>query len=113
IDYLTRAGHITSATRQEFVLLSDTLGVSSAVDLVTNSKAAAATPSAVLGPFYVEGPPDLDDGADIAEDLAGEPLYVSVRITDVDDNPLAGAVADVWQSNADGFYDVQLPDLDG
>ena len=113
IDFLTRAGHITSATRQEFVLLSDTLGVSSAVDLVTNSKAADATPSAVLGPFYVEGAPDLDNGTDIAQGLPGEPLYVSVRITDVDGEPLAGAVADVWQSNADGFYDVQLPDLDG
>lgn len=113
IDFLTRAGHITTATRQEFVLLSDTLGVSSAVDLVTNSKAATATPSAVLGPFYVEGPPDLGNGADIAQGLPGEPLYVSVRITDLNDEPLSGAVADVWQSNADGFYDVQLPDLDG
>jgi alcohol dehydrogenase class IV/protocatechuate 3,4-dioxygenase beta subunit len=113
IDFLTRAGHITSDVRQEFVLLSDTLGVSSAVDLVTNSRAAEATPSAVLGPFYVEGPPEREEGADIAEGLPGEPLYVSVRVTGADGQPLAGAVVDVWQSNADGFYDVQLPDLDG
>lgn len=113
IDFLTRAGHITGATRQEFMLLSDTLGVSSAVDLVTNSRAARATPSAVLGPFYVEGPPEREAGADLADGLPGEPLYVSVRITGAGGGPLAGAVADVWQSNADGFYDVQLPDLDG
>jgi maleylacetate reductase len=113
IDFLTRAGHITTATRQEFVLLSDTLGVSSAVDLVTNSKSAHATPSAVLGPFYVEGPPEREPGADIADGLPGVPLYVDVRVTGPDDKPLAGAVVDVWQSNADGFYDVQLPDLDG
>lgn len=113
IDFLTRAGHITTDTRQEFVLLSDTLGVSSAVDLVTNSRTRNATPSAVLGPFYVEGPPERDHGYDIAEGLPGTPLYVSVRITDPDGAALAGAVADVWQSNADGFYDVQLPDLDG
>jgi alcohol dehydrogenase class IV/protocatechuate 3,4-dioxygenase beta subunit len=113
VDFLTRAGHITTATRQEFVLLSDTLGVSSAVDLVTNSKTANATPSAVLGPFYVDGPPEREAGADIADALPGVPLYVDVRITGPDDKPLAGAIADVWQSNADGFYDVQLPDLDG
>jgi maleylacetate reductase len=113
IDFLTRAGHITTDTRQEFVLLSDTLGVSSAVDLVTNSRSGDATPSAVLGPFYVEGPPEREHGYDIAEGLPGAPLYVSVRVTDPDGASAAGAVADVWQSNADGFYDVQLPDLDG
>jgi alcohol dehydrogenase class IV/protocatechuate 3,4-dioxygenase beta subunit len=113
IGFLTRAGQLSSDTRQEFVLLSDTLGVSSAVDLLTNSRAAGSTPSAVLGPFYVEGPPALDNGADLAEGQPGTPLHVSVRITDLDGEPLPGAVADVWQSNEDGFYDVQLPDLDG
>ena len=58
IDFLTRAGHITTDTRQEFVLLSDTLGLSSVVDVLTNSRTPDSTPSAVLGPFYVEGPPD-------------------------------------------------------
>ncbi len=113
IDFLTRAGHITGDTRQEFVLLSDTLGVSSAVDLITNARSAGATPTAVLGPFYVDGPPERDNGADIAGALPGTPLYVNVRVTGPDGEPLPGAVADVWQSNDDGFYDVQLPDLDG
>ncbi|POX36345.1 alcohol dehydrogenase [Streptomyces sp. Ru73] len=113
IDFLTRTGQQCSATRQEFILLSDTLGISSAVDLLTNSRTAESTPSAVLGPFYVEGPPPLPNGADLAEGLPGTPLHASVRITDLEGKPLAGAVADVWQSNEDGYYDVQLPDLDG
>ncbi|WP_030263291.1 maleylacetate reductase and hydroxyquinol 1,2-dioxygenase domain-containing protein [Streptomyces violens] len=113
IDFLTRTGQQCSATRQEFILLSDTLGISSAVDLLTNSRTAESTPSAVLGPFYVEGPPPLPDGADLAEGLPGTPMYASVQITDLDGQPLAGAVADVWQANEDGYYDVQLPDIEG
>ncbi|MCX4767269.1 maleylacetate reductase and hydroxyquinol 1,2-dioxygenase domain-containing protein [Streptomyces sp. NBC_01275] len=113
IDFLTRTGQLCGPTRQEFILLSDTLGVSSAVDVLTNSRTAHSTPSAVLGPFYVEGPPPRDSGDDIAEGLDGAPLYADVRITDIEGAPVADAVVDVWQSNADGFYDVQLPDLEG
>jgi maleylacetate reductase len=113
IDFLTRTGQISSPTRQEFVLLSDTIGVSSMVDLLTNSRTPDTTPSAVLGPFYVPGPPPAGQGADIAGGLPGVPLWTDVRITDLDDNPVAGAVVDVWQSNEDGFYDVQLPELEG
>lgn len=113
IDFLTRTGQISSDTRQEFVLLSDTLGVSSAVDLLTNSRTADTTPSAVLGPFYVDGPPVREQGTDIADGMAGTPLWVDVVLTDQQGTPVPQAVVDVWQSNADGFYDVQLPDLDG
>lgn len=117
IDFLTRAGHITTGTRQEFILLSDTLGVSSLVDILTNSRTPDSTPSAVLGPFYVEGPPELEAGSDISaisgDTLAGDPVLVQVVVTDVGGLPLAGAVVDVWQANSDGFYDVQLPQLDG
>jgi alcohol dehydrogenase class IV/protocatechuate 3,4-dioxygenase beta subunit len=113
IDFLTRTGQISSPTRQEFILLSDTLGVSSMVDLLTNSRTPASTPSAVLGPFYVEGPPELAHGSDIAEGMAGTPLWADIQITDTDGAPVPDAVVDVWQSNEDGFYDVQLPDLDG
>jgi protocatechuate 3,4-dioxygenase beta subunit len=67
----------------------------------------------VLGPFYVEGPPAAEHGGDIAKGLPGTPLWVDVRITDTEDVPVPGAVVDVWQSNEDGYYDVQLPDLDG
>jgi protocatechuate 3,4-dioxygenase beta subunit len=113
IDFLTRAGHLTDDKRQEFVLLSDTLGVSSMVDLLTNSRTPNTTPSAVLGPFYVPGPPALDHGSDMSHGLPGTPLWTDVVIADPDGAPIAGAVVDVWQSNDDGFYDVQLPDQDG
>jgi maleylacetate reductase len=113
IDFLTRAGHITSDTRQEFVLLSDTLGLSSVVDLLTNSRTPDSTPSAVLGPFYVEGPPELPQGSDISRGAPGVPLSVDVLVTDTADRPVPDAVVDVWQSDDNGFYDVQLPDLDG
>ncbi|MCX5321253.1 maleylacetate reductase and hydroxyquinol 1,2-dioxygenase domain-containing protein [Streptomyces sp. NBC_00120] len=113
IDFLTRTGQTCSPTRQEFVLLSDTLGVSSVVDLLTNSRTPGTTPSAVLGPFYLEGPPEIAHGSDIAQGLAGTPLWADIRITDTDGTPVPDAVVDVWQSNEDGFYDLQLPDLDG
>ncbi|MEU8817467.1 maleylacetate reductase and hydroxyquinol 1,2-dioxygenase domain-containing protein [Actinoplanes sp. NPDC048796] len=113
IGFLTETGQLCSPTRQEFVLLSDTLGISSAVDLLSNSRSPDTTPSAVLGPFYVEGPPVKEHGADLAEGLPGTPLRADVRVTDVDGRPVAGATVDVWQSNQDGYYDVQLPDLEG
>jgi maleylacetate reductase len=113
IDFLTRTGQISNDTRQEFILLSDTLGVSSMVDLLTNSRTPDTTPSAVLGPFYVDGPPDRPQGADISGGLPGTPLWADIRVLDVHGSPIADAVVDVWQSNEDGFYDVQLPDLDG
>jgi protocatechuate 3,4-dioxygenase beta subunit len=114
IDFLTRTGHITTDTRQEFILLSDTLGVSSLVDILTNSRTPDSTPSAVLGPFYVEGPPELEQGADISGgDLEGDPVLADITVTDPEGAPVAGAVVDVWQANKDGFYDVQLPDLEG
>ncbi|MFD7406320.1 maleylacetate reductase and hydroxyquinol 1,2-dioxygenase domain-containing protein [Streptomyces sp. NPDC059866] len=113
IDFLTRTGQLSGPTRQEFVLLSDVLGVSSAVDLLTNSRSPDTTPSAVLGPFYVDGPPEAAHGSDISGGLPGTPLWVDVTITDTAGEPVKDAVVDVWQSNEDGFYDLQLPDLDG
>jgi protocatechuate 3,4-dioxygenase beta subunit len=113
VDFLTRTGQISSSTRQEFVLLSDTLGVSSIVDLLTHSRTPETTPSAVLGPFYTEGPPETAQGGDISRGVDGTPLWADIRITDTDGRPLPDAVVDVWQSNKDGFYDVQLPEFDG
>jgi maleylacetate reductase len=113
IDFLTRTGQICDTTRQEFVLLSDVLGVSSAVDMLDNSRTPGTTPSAVLGPFYVAGAPAEPAGADLAHGLPGTPLWADVRIVDLAGRPVPGAAVDVWQSNKDGFYDVQLPDLDG
>ncbi|MGY4902111.1 maleylacetate reductase and hydroxyquinol 1,2-dioxygenase domain-containing protein [Streptomyces sp. 900116325] len=113
VDFLTRTGQICTNTRQEFVLLSDTLGVSSIVDLLTNSRTPETTPSAVLGPFYTDGPPETAQGADISRGVAGTPLWADIRVTDTEDHPLPDAVVDVWQADKDGFYDVQLPEHEG
>ncbi|MER5699140.1 dioxygenase [Streptomyces mirabilis] len=113
IDHLTRTGQLSSPTRQEFVLLSDVLGISSAVDLLTNSRTPETTPSVVLGPFCVEGPPEAEHGSDISDSLPGTPLWVDVTIADTSGEPLEDAVVDVWQADEDGFYDVQLPDQEG
>ncbi|MFH0179846.1 intradiol ring-cleavage dioxygenase [Streptomyces cacaoi] len=111
VDFLTNVGHMCHGNRQEFVLLSDTLGVSMLVDAINNRKPSKATESTVLGPFHVSGAPRRPLGADIALDGAGEQCVVSGVVRSVDGTPVSGAVIDVWQANADGTYDVQTPDL--
>jgi len=111
VGFLTRTGQICDDRRQEFILLSDVLGISMLVDAINNS-GAEGTPSTVLGPFYVEGPPALPAGSDISKGEPGTPLYVDVHIQGADNEPIAGATVDVWQSDTDGFYDVQRPELD-
>ena len=110
IDFLTDTGQKCDDKRQEFILLSDTLGVSMLVDAVNHRDQQGATESTVLGPFYVEGAPPMPDGANIAEGEPGVPTFVSGRVTDVDGKPIAGAWLDVWQTDAEGFYDVQRPE---
>jgi hydroxyquinol 1,2-dioxygenase len=111
IDFLTATGQKCDDKRQEFILLSDTLGISMLVDAVNHRHHGGATESTVLGPFHVEGAPSMPDGADIAAGEAGVPTFVSGRVSDVEGKPIAGAVLDVWQTDAEGFYDVQRPDL--
>jgi hydroxyquinol 1,2-dioxygenase len=113
VQFLTRTGQICSGNRQEFILLSDTLGVSMLVDAINHRLPAGATETTVLGPFFVEGAPVFESGADISADQPGEPLYVDARFTSTEGAPLAGATVDVWQSDNDGFYDVQRNDLEG
>jgi catechol 1,2-dioxygenase len=109
IRFLTDTGKLCTDWRQEFILLSDTLGVSMLVETVNNRKPAGETESTVLGPFYVAGAPQYDNGANIALDGKGEPLWVSGRVLDVHGDPIAGATLDVWQASPEGFYDVQQP----
>ena len=111
IDFLTRTGQACTDTRQEFILLSDVLGVSMLVDAVNNRKPAGATPSTVFGPFHVDGVPERPMGAAISLDGKGEPCLFRGRVLDLDGAPIADALVDVWSDNADGFYDVQQPDL--
>src|ERR1700743_1964012 len=113
IQFLTRTGQISVGGRQEFILLSDTLGVSMLVDAINHRLPKGATETTVLGPFFVAGQPVEQQGADIARAAPGEPLYVDARFAGIDGKPLKGAVVDVWQSDSEGFYDVQRNDLDG
>lgn len=106
IEFLTRTGQICDGNRQEFILLSDTLGVSMLVDAI-NHASPGVTESTVLGPFYVQNPPEYPLGADIRGTLAGDPLYAHGRVTSADGKPIANAIVDVWHSDKDGYYDVQ------
>ncbi|QDO90261.1 intradiol ring-cleavage dioxygenase [Ornithinimicrobium ciconiae] len=110
IDFLTRAGHITTETRQEFVLLSDTLGLSMQTIAINNEAYQDATEATVFGPFFVEGAPRIDNGADLAFGAAGQPCWVEGRVTGTDGNPVSGARIEVWEADEDGFYDVQYDD---
>jgi protocatechuate 3,4-dioxygenase beta subunit len=107
INFLTRTGHLSTDWRQEFILLSDTLGISMLVETINNHKMSGETESTVLGPFYVANPPQYANGANICLDGKGEPVWVHGRVTDAKGQPIAGATLDVWQANEDGFYDVQ------
>ncbi len=107
IDFLTRTGQISGDRRQEFILLSDTLGVSMLVDAINHRKIENATPSTVLGPFYVAGAAALPMGATIARHGRGEPLFVSGRLLGETGEPIEGGELDVWQTSEDGFYDTQ------
>lgn len=110
IQFLTRTGHMCDDKRQEFILLSDTLGVTTLKDIINNRKPPGVTEYTILGPFYVEGAPELPAMANIAGDTPGDPVVISGRVTDPSGRPLAGALLDVWQASAEGFYDVQLPE---
>lgn len=107
ILFLTRTGQMCNEWRQEFILLSDTLGVSMLVDAINNRKPSGASESTVLGPFHVQDAPELEMGANICLDQKGEKMVVCGRILDTEGRPIADAVIDVWQANDEGFYDVQ------
>jgi catechol 1,2-dioxygenase len=114
IRFLTATGQISDERRQEFILLSDTLGVSMLVDLLAEPASAGAagfaTESTVLGPFYAAGSPEREYGASIVERRSGELAWYAGRVTDTDGNPIAGATLDIWQNADDMLYAVQNPD---
>jgi protocatechuate 3,4-dioxygenase beta subunit len=107
IRFLTDVGHTCTDQRQEFILLSDTLGLSMLVDLVNHGVASSATESTVLGPFYVPDSPWRANGAAITDDLGAQPLLVSGHVRDTNGNALAGAIVDVWQNAPNRLYAVQ------
>ena len=107
IDFLTRVGHITDDKRQEFILLSDTLGLSMLTVAMNNDKPAGCTESTVFGPFFVEGAPHFDLGQDVANGAAGIPCVVQGTVRGLNGEPVPGAEIEVWQADAEGKYDVQ------
>lgn len=111
VEFLTATGHKCDRWRQEFILLSDVLGVSMLVDAINAGRPAGASENTVLGPFHVDDAPKYEHGRNICLDRKGEDLVVRGRVLDIDGNPVAGATVDVWQANFDGFYDVQQKDL--
>lgn len=111
IDFLTRTGQMCSERRQEFILLSDTLGVSMLVDAINHRRPLGATENTVFGPFHVAGAPMRSMGDNISLDGKGESCLYGGRILDLQGRPIEGAVLDVWSDNAEGYYDVQQPDL--
>lgn len=106
VAFLTRVGQLCDDKRQEFILLSDALGVSMLVDAINHRHSEGATETTVLGPFYVEGPPELPLGGRIPGP-DGEPLLVTGSVSAAGGGPLAGAIVDVWHADEDGFYDLQ------
>ncbi len=112
MDWLAATGRVTDDKRQEFVLASDVLGLSMLVVQLNNRFSENATPATVLGPFHIDGSPTAEFGHDMSEGLLGTPLFITGTVTDTDGHPVPGAVLDVWQADADGYYESQLPEID-
>jgi hydroxyquinol 1,2-dioxygenase len=112
MQWLTRTGQISDDKRLEFVLASDVLGLSMLVVQMNHRLDPAATPATVLGPFHIEGSPEFGFGGDMSDGVPGTPLFIHGTVRDLDGNPVAGAVLDVWQADAEGVYESQIPDID-
>ena len=111
IDFLTRTGQKCTPIRQEFILLSDVLGVSMLVDAVNHREREGATETTVLGPFYVGEHKVTPHGTDISANLPGERMFVQSRVTDLKGKPLANVPVDVWHADDEGYYNSQKADL--
>jgi protocatechuate 3,4-dioxygenase beta subunit len=108
VQFLTAVGQMCDDTRQEFILLSDTVGLSMLVEMLNHQAADGTTEPTVFGPFHVDGAPHRAEGASVVEtDLGGDPLVVRGTVRSLDGTPLVGAEVDVWQTAPNGLYDVQ------
>ena len=112
IEYLTALGKVSDDKRQETILASDVFGLSMLVVMMNARTPAGATPNTVLGPFHIDGSPDLPIGGDLSEKIDGTRLYVHGMVRSLDGPPIAGALLDLWQADAEGSYETQL-DTDG
>jgi hydroxyquinol 1,2-dioxygenase len=112
IQWLNRTGQISNEKREEFILGSDVLGLSMLVVQMNHRLDERATPATVLGPFHIEGSPELEYGADMSQGLPGTPLFFTGVVRDLDGNPVPGAVLDLWQADNEGLYESQHADVD-
>jgi hydroxyquinol 1,2-dioxygenase len=110
IGFLTDTGHITDDRRQEFILLSDVLGASMQTITINNQAYGDATEATVVGPFFVDGSPEVPLGGDLAGGASGKPCWVEGSVTDAAGKPVPNARLEVWEADDDGFYDVQYGD---
>ena len=108
VNWLAKTGQISSEKRQEFILMSDVLGISMLVDAMNHRFPEGATPSTVIGPFHIDDSPELPMGANVAEGLSGETCFLVGTVRDLDGRPVEGAKLDIWQADADGLYESQL-----
>lgn len=108
VNWLAKTGQMSSDKRQEFILLSDVLGISMLVDAINHRFPEGATPSTVIGPFHIEGSPEMPMGANVAVGLAGETCFLVGTVRDLHGKPIEGAKIDIWQADADGLYESQL-----
>ncbi|MET0281992.1 MAG: dioxygenase [Steroidobacteraceae bacterium] len=113
IQFLTEVGQACTPRRQEFILLSDTLGVSILVITQNHPATGGATDATVQGPYYWEGAPELPLGANLAAGVKGEPAFYAGRVLSSDGTPLAGALLDIWSGDGEGTYDMQMADEAG
>ena len=109
-QFVTSVGQKCDDKRQEFILLSDTLGLSQLVVAQNHKRPEGVTEQTVFGPFHLNGAPDLPPGSNIAAGVEGEPCFVTALVKAANGTPVVGATVDVWQADADGFYDVQHPE---
>ncbi len=112
VQWLTRTGQISNEKREEFILTSDVLGLSMLVVQLNHRLDPRATPATVLGPFHIEGSPELGFGEDMSQGLPGTPLFISGVVSDLGGDPVPGAVLDLWQADNEGLYESQRADVD-
>ncbi|WP_158845477.1 dioxygenase family protein [Saccharothrix deserti] len=112
MEWLAATGRISDEKRQEFILASDVLGLSTLLVQLNNRFAANATPATVLGPFHIDGSPPAEYGHDMSDGIAGTPLFITGKVVDTSGNPLPDVILDVWQADADGAYEAQLAEVD-
>jgi hydroxyquinol 1,2-dioxygenase len=107
IDFLTRIGQTCDSKRQEFILFSDTMGVSMLVDSINHRLDSGATPTTVEGPFHVAGAPELPDGGSMAAGAPGIPCFITGTVKSLDGKPVANAALDMWSTDGEGLYEAQ------